>query len=126
MDDPKPSRRPRDRDPAQPADFAERIVAFQRRNAASSHPRERPERTPSSRLQLSNPNPPLSRSNISTRDSSCTSCCCIPPRGKFITAPQDIYTPPPSHLTHQGKLNTDPIPMRCTTEPELISDATNK
>ncbi|KAG2751660.1 hypothetical protein P692DRAFT_20359152 [Suillus brevipes Sb2] len=30
------------------------------------HPREHPERTPSSRLQLSNPNPPLSHSNIST------------------------------------------------------------
>jgi hypothetical protein len=32
-DEPKPSRRPRDRDPAQPTDFAERMVAFQRRNA---------------------------------------------------------------------------------------------
>jgi hypothetical protein len=29
----KPSRRQRDRDPAQPTDFAERMVAFQRRNA---------------------------------------------------------------------------------------------
>jgi hypothetical protein len=33
MDEPKPSRRPRERDPAQPTDFAERMVAFQRRNA---------------------------------------------------------------------------------------------
>jgi hypothetical protein len=33
-DQPKPSRRVRDRDPAQPTDLAERMVAFQRRNAA--------------------------------------------------------------------------------------------
>jgi hypothetical protein len=33
MNEPKPSRRPRDRDLAQPTDFAERTVAFQRRNA---------------------------------------------------------------------------------------------
>ncbi|KAG2159783.1 uncharacterized protein EDB93DRAFT_1260184 [Suillus bovinus] len=38
-----------------------------------------------------------------------------------------ISTPPPlpSHQTHQGKLNTDPIPMRYTTEPESISNATS-
>ncbi|KAG1820131.1 hypothetical protein EV424DRAFT_1615577 [Suillus variegatus] len=34
------------------------MVAFQRRNAVSSHPRERPERMPSSCLQLFNPNLP--------------------------------------------------------------------
>jgi len=33
-DQPKPSRRVRDKDHAQPTDLAERMIAFQRRNAA--------------------------------------------------------------------------------------------
>jgi hypothetical protein len=105
------------------------------------HPRnECPERTPSSRLQLSNPNlPPVP---------SCHSPTATSPR-KTLLAPHVVVSRPeadpedfsqrlkistlPRHHHHikqtqQGKLfnpNTDPIPMRHTTEPESISDATS-
>ncbi|KAG1895179.1 uncharacterized protein F5891DRAFT_1194535 [Suillus fuscotomentosus] len=116
---------PRDHDPAQPTDFA-----------GSSRPRERPERTPSSHLQLSNPNPPPVP--------FCHSPAATSPR-KTILAPHvvvfcpeadpedflrrlKISTPPPRHRHHirrtqQGKPfnpNTDPIPMRCATHPFLM------
>lgn len=140
MDEPKPSRRPRDRDPAQPTDFAERMVAFQRRNAVSTRPRERPERTPSSRLQLSNPNPPPVPSRHSPAATSPRKTLLAP--HVIVSRPEadpedfsrrlKISTPPRHHhhikQTQQGKLfnpNTDPIPMRRTTEPESISDATS-
>ncbi|KIJ69496.1 hypothetical protein HYDPIDRAFT_79483 [Hydnomerulius pinastri MD-312] len=142
LDQPRPPRR---RDPAQPTDLAERMIAFQRRNAASSRPRERPERPPpspsSSRPVPQQPNP----SPVPPRSSPVTSS----PR-KVQVAPQVIVSRPqadadpddfsrrlkissPSRSQHskqqqQAKLfnpDTDPIPMRRTMEPESISDATS-
>lgn len=140
----KPSRRQRDRDPAQPTDFAERMVAFQRRNAVATRPRERPERTPSSpsasRLQPPNPNPPLVPSRSSPAATSPRKTHLAP--HVIVSRPEadpddfsrrlKISTSPRPHhhikQTQQGKLfnpNTDPIPMRRTAEPESISDVTS-
>lgn len=142
--EPKPSRRLRDRDPAQPTDFAERMVAFQRRNAVATRPRERPERTPSSpstsRLQPPNPNSPPVPSRSSPAVTSPRKTHLAP--HVIVSRPEadpddfsrrlKISTSPRPHhhakQTQQGKLfnpNTDPIPMRRTTEPESISDITS-
>ncbi|KAG1891533.1 hypothetical protein F4604DRAFT_1706903 [Suillus subluteus] len=142
--EPKPSRRSRDRDPAQPTDFAERMVAFQRRNAVATRPRERPERTPSSpsasRLQPPNSNPPPVPSRSSAAATSPRKTHLAP--HVIVSRPEadpddfsrrlKISTSPRPHhhtkQTQQGKLfnpNTDPIPMRRTAEPESISDATS-
>ncbi|KAG1754234.1 hypothetical protein EDB19DRAFT_1665358 [Suillus lakei] len=141
--EPKPSRKARDRDPAQPTDFAERMIALQRRNAVATRPRERPERTPSSpsvsRLQPPNPNPPPVPSRSSPAATSPRKTHLAPHlivsrpeadpddfsrRLKISTSPRHHHT----KQTQQGKLfnpNTDPIPMRRTTEPESISDVTS-
>ncbi|KAG1756261.1 uncharacterized protein EDB91DRAFT_1091560 [Suillus paluster] len=144
-DQPKPSRRPRDRDPAQPTDLAERMIAFQRRNAATTRPRERPERTPSSpsasRLQPPAPNPPPvpSRSFPAATSPRKTHLAPHVIVSRPEADPEDfsrrlkISTSPRPHRDHskqphQGKLfnpNTDPIPMRRTAEPESISDVTS-
>lgn len=142
--EPKPSRRSRDRDPAQPTDFAERMVAFQRRNAVATRTRERPERTPSSpsasRLQPPNPNPPPVPSRSSAAATSPRKTHLAP--HVIVSRPEadpddfsrrlKISTSPRPHhhikQTQQGKLfnpNTDPIPMRRTAEPESISDTTS-
>lgn len=142
--EPKPSRRQRDRDPAQPTDLAERMVAFQRRNAIATRPRERPERTPSSpsvsRLQPPNPNPPPvpSRSSPAATSPRRTHLAPHVIASRPEADPEDFSrrlkistSPRPHHnmkQTQQGKLfnpNTDPIPMRRTTEPESISDVTS-
>ncbi|KAG2752558.1 hypothetical protein P692DRAFT_20872018 [Suillus brevipes Sb2] len=89
MDEPKPSRRPRDRDPAQPTNFAERMF--------KSSPR-----TPSSHLQLSNPNPPPVP--------SCHSPAATSPR-KTILAPHVVVSHPeadPEDFSRRLKISTPP------------------
>ncbi|EED78536.1 predicted protein [Postia placenta Mad-698-R] len=57
-----PARRTnRDRDPAQPTDLADRIVALQRRQAAVTKPRERAERPPLPSSSTLRPRPPSPR-----------------------------------------------------------------
>ncbi|OJA21630.1 hypothetical protein AZE42_09745 [Rhizopogon vesiculosus] len=132
---PKPSRRVRDRDHAQPTDLAERMIAFQRRNAAATRPRERPERPPPS-TPTSPPAPARSPSvATSPRKSQATPHVIV---SRPEADPEDfsrrlkISTPsrPQQHSkqAQQGKLfnpYADSIPMRHTSEPEAISDATS-
>ncbi|KAH7915986.1 hypothetical protein BJ138DRAFT_996574 [Hygrophoropsis aurantiaca] len=138
-DPPRGARRARDRDPAQPTDFAERIIALQRRNAAAARPRERVERPPPSPRPLPptpNPPPPPIRNSpvISSPRKNHQSPQTVGPR--IETDPEDfsrrlkISSPPrQSHQKQQQHPNrlfnpdTDPIPMRKTAEPESISDA---
>ncbi|KAG0705195.1 hypothetical protein DFH29DRAFT_908006, partial [Suillus ampliporus] len=121
------------------------MIAFQRRNAAATRPRERPERTPSSpsasRLLPSTPTPPAAPSRSTPAATSPRKTQLAP--HVVVSRPSEAdpedfsrrlkisTSPRPHHHTkqpHQGKLfnpNTDPIPMRRTAEPESISDATS-
>ncbi|KAH9951368.1 hypothetical protein B0H21DRAFT_718709 [Amylocystis lapponica] len=52
------SRKGKEREPAQPTDIAERVIAFQRRHAVSSRPREKTERPPQNSSSSTPRNPP--------------------------------------------------------------------
>lgn len=145
---PKPSRR---RDPTQPTDIAERVVALQRRNAAASRARERAERPlPSSSTsraasqhptsstsrptpQQPNISPRVSAANASPRKSqaSTTAVLARPEADpdEFSRRLQISGSPRTQQQSRQpptGKLynpDTDPIPVRRAVEPEAISDA---
>ncbi|KAF9232140.1 hypothetical protein BU15DRAFT_81571 [Melanogaster broomeanus] len=116
---------PRRRDPAQPTDIAERMIAFQRRNASTLRPRERTERPPpspsSSRPVLQQPNQP-NPSPVLSRPSPIVSS----PR-KAQPAPHVTVSRPQADaddFSRRLKIS-NPIPMRQTLEPESISDATS-
>ncbi|EGN96009.1 hypothetical protein SERLA73DRAFT_112057 [Serpula lacrymans var. lacrymans S7.3] len=146
QDPQKSTRKAKDRDgrdPAQPTDLVERMIAFQRKNAAATRPRDRTERAPP---------PPLSRPLPAI-----PSPAPVPPRTfPVISSPRRNQQPPhlvvsrpeadpedfsrrlkistssrpsyPKQHQQQSKLfnpDTDPIPMRRTAEPESISDATS-
>lgn len=146
---PKPPRR---RDPTQPTDIAERVIALQRRNAAASRARERAERpVPSSSAsrtasqhptsstssrptpQQSNISPRISAANASPRKSQALSNAVL---ARTEADPDDFSrrlqisgsprTQQQSRQAQTGKLynpDTDPIPIRRAVEPEAISDA---
>ncbi|KAG6333998.1 hypothetical protein ID866_5081 [Astraeus odoratus] len=142
--DSKPPPPPRKRDPAQPTDIAERVIALQRRNAAASRARERTERPPTSpstsrpASQLPNPSaasPLTSQTNTSPRRPHASPNVVV---SRPEADPDDFSrrlrisnSPRPQQQTkqqHPGRLynpDADPIPMRRTTEPEAISDATS-
>ncbi|KAF8841181.1 hypothetical protein BDN67DRAFT_928908 [Paxillus ammoniavirescens] len=135
-------RPPRKRDPAQPTDIAERMIAFQRRNAAATRPRDRPPQSPSSSRpapQQPNHSPALPRTSpvvSSPRKVQPTPVVIV---SRPEADPEDfsrrlkISSPPRSnpHSKQQQQQNklynpdTDPIPMRRTLEPESISDVTS-
>ncbi|OAX36865.1 hypothetical protein K503DRAFT_271382 [Rhizopogon vinicolor AM-OR11-026] len=134
-DQPKPSRRVRDRDHAQPTDLAERMIAFQRRNAAATRPRERPERPPPS-TPASPPAPARSPSVATSPRKSQATPHVIVSRpeadAEDFSRRLKISTPsrPQQHSkqAQQAKLfnpYADSIRMRRTSEPEAISDVTS-
>lgn len=149
-DHPKPPRR---RDPTQPTDIAERVIALQRRNAAASRARERAERPlPSSSAsraasqhptsstsrptaQQSNISPRISAANASPRKSQAPSNAVLArPEAdaddfsRRLQISGSPRTQQQSRQAQSGKLynpDTDPIPIRRAVEPEAISDASS-
>ncbi|KAH7889781.1 hypothetical protein F5I97DRAFT_588082 [Phlebopus sp. FC_14] len=138
-DIPKLSRR---RDPAQPTDLAERVIALQRRNAAASRQRDRTERPP--------PSPSASRPVQHHSSSSQTRSPALaasprkaqPPPHVLVSRPdadpddfsRRLKISGPSRVPQHHKQlqqarlydpDSDSIPIRRTLEPESISDATS-
>ncbi|KAH7930887.1 hypothetical protein BV22DRAFT_1054224 [Leucogyrophana mollusca] len=134
-DPPKGARRAKERDPAQPTDLAERMIAFQRRNAAATRPRERVDKPPPSPRPLPptpNPPPPPPRHSpvISSPRKAHQQPHLVVSRPE--ADPEDfsrrlkISSPPRqphSRQQQQSKLfnpDTDPVSVRRTAEPESI------
>ncbi|CCM02870.1 uncharacterized protein FIBRA_04983 [Fibroporia radiculosa] len=139
---PPPPRKPRDRDPAQPTDLVDKIVALQRRQAAATKPRDRPDRppavSPSRPPRPSSPRrlhaPPLPNPNIVV--SHPTTMEADPDdfsRRLRISAnsPRSSHSKPvpgPSSVSPKRLYNPDADHSRrhiLTAEPDTISDATS-
>ncbi|CAA7267658.1 unnamed protein product [Cyclocybe aegerita] len=135
------------RDP-QPTDLDEKLTALRRRTAASTRPRDRSERE---RMQLVQPNQPLSapsatqptpsssflvRPERSPKLAPSSSATRQPPSSPRRASPHVIVSRPTQEADHEDfsrssetrrilkTLQPNPIPLRRTLEPEVMSDHT--
>ncbi|KAI5124523.1 hypothetical protein M0805_003047 [Coniferiporia weirii] len=128
----KPSRKGKEREPAQADLFYDRLIAMQRSKAAATRPRdksERPSRAISPTMQAVSP-PPRKVQQPAPQVVVSRSTLLDNPdefhrrRKPTNTSPRALHSSA-HHSKAQSKLfnpDVDPVPMRRTAEPEVISD----
>ncbi|KAF5330656.1 hypothetical protein D9619_005946 [Psilocybe cf. subviscida] len=137
MDPPKPSRKPREA--PQPTDLDEKLTALRRRTAAQTRPRERAEREKTDRMpststqtlvQQHSPRKHAPQPNLLARPSQQDADHEDFSRRLKISSspsPRPAHAQPAHKSANASKLfnpDTDPIPMRRTAEPDIMSDGT--